>query len=204
MIKIKHFITTAIIGGLVVILPIAILLKLFIWLFQWVTQLIAPVTGLVIAATQANDVLAQLLSIALILTSCFFLGVLVKTSWGKWAYESIEYWFLTRLPGYKMLKDLFTKLQPQSEQKFSKPVLVHFDQGEQEFLGFVTEEYGDDRFAVFIPTSPSPMNGFVVQTDASKIRFVNVSAESMMKTVIACGVGSADLIEKTEGAVGKK
>lgn len=128
----------------------------------------------------------------------------MKTTWGKWLHERLEYWFLARVPGYKMLKELFTKLKPQEEQKFSKPVLVHFDKSDQEFLGFVTEEYEGDRYAVFIPTSPSPMNGFVVQTDVSKLRFVNVSAESMMKTVISCGVGSAALVKQADVSAKEK
>lgn len=196
--KIKTFLVTAFIGGLVVLLPVAVLFKIFIWIFQWLAGLIAPVTGLMIATTSVSEALAQGLAFLSVVLTCFFVGLLVRTAWGSWAHKHLEYWILARIPGYKTLKELFLKLQPAQGQTFSKPVLFSLEKSGNELLGFITEEYGNGRYAVFIPTSPSPMNGFVVQTTEEHIRFVNVSADAMMKTVIACGVGSELIIKNSE------
>lgn len=200
MARLKRFLTTVTIGGLVVILPIAILLKIFIWLFEWAIMLIKPITSLLIETTQSSQTLAQWLAFFSVILSCFLVGLLVRTGWGKWLHDTLERLLLSRIPGYKMLKELMAKLQPEQDQKFSQPVLVKMAENSGEFLGFITEEYGSGRFAVFIPTSPSPMNGFVIQTDISHLRFVNVSAETMMKSVIACGVGSKEIMDKADAS----
>ncbi|MFT7223803.1 MAG: putative membrane protein [Cellvibrionaceae bacterium] len=194
--RLKKFFITTVIGGLIVILPITILVKFFIWLLEWLAQLIAPITSILFAATQINVYLAQVLSFLIVLLTCFFVGITVKTAWGKWVHESLEYWFLSRLPGYKLLSELFAKLKPEGKQKFSKPVLVRLTTEQNELFGFIMDEYGNDRYAVFIPTSPSPMNGFVVQVGMENIRFVNVSVETMMKSVLACGVGSSNIVNQ--------
>jgi len=46
--KIKTFVTTAILGGLIVILPATILAIVLNWVFQAVTSMIQPFTNLVV------------------------------------------------------------------------------------------------------------------------------------------------------------
>lgn len=194
--KIKQFILTVFLGGLTVILPVAILYQVFKWLFGWLTQMIEPLTSLIINATKTNQLISEILAVVSLLLLCFFVGLFVKTTWGKLIQSLTEHWFLERIPGYKTLKELLSNLQPDQERAFSKPVLITLDKSENYFLGFVTDQYDDDRYAVFIPTSPSPVNGFVVQTTRSHIKFVDTPSESMMKTVLSCGVGSSEIMKK--------
>lgn len=196
--KFKHLVFTAFLGGLVVILPVVILLKLFIWLLNWITGIIQPLTGFIIATTQSSVYAAELISLSCILLACFLTGLLVRTAWGNWVHGFTERWFLERLPGYKMLKEIFTHLKPEENRSFSKPVMISLDKSKNYFMGFITDQYGDDQYAVFIPTSPSPVNGFVVQTSGEHLKFLDTDTENVMKTVISCGVGSANLMEKIQ------
>jgi len=50
--KMKTFIKTSIIGGLAVILPATLLILIFRWLFNWITDIIQPFTNLIIAKSQ--------------------------------------------------------------------------------------------------------------------------------------------------------
>ena len=196
--KLKQFILTVFLGGLAVILPVAILFKLFVWLFDWASDTIQPLTNYIIKTTQLTPLLAEALSASSILFICFGVGLVVKTTWGKWLQNLTERLFLGRIPGYRTLKELLSKIQPDQKRDFSRPVLISLDKSENYFLGFVTDQYDDDHYAVFIPTSPSPVNGFVVQTDIEHIKFVDTKSETMMKTVISCGVGSADIMAKIQ------
>lgn len=192
--RLKKFVLTVFLGGVAVILPVAILFKVFAWLFEWITEMIEPLTSFIIATTHTGLLVAQSLSVASILLICFLIGLLVKTTWGKWIQSMTERWFLERVPGYKTLKELLSNIQPDQKRDFSRPVLISLDKSENYFMGFVTDQYDDDHYAVFIPTSPSPVNGFVVQTNREHIKFVETKPEGMMKTVISCGVGSADIV----------
>ena len=68
---IKTFIKTSVIGGLVVILPAALLFLIFRWLFNWITDVIQPMTNLVIARGQFMEIVADVLVIAVIVAFCF-------------------------------------------------------------------------------------------------------------------------------------
>ncbi|MFT5657762.1 MAG: putative membrane protein [Gammaproteobacteria bacterium] len=192
--KFKNFILITVLGGLVVILPVVILLKLIIWLITWFSNFIQPLTDLVLSSTLTNIYIAEIVSMSSILLVCFITGLLVKTAWGKWIHNLTERWFLQRIPGYKTLKELFAQLKPAQERAFSKPVLISLDGNKNYFMGFITDEYGEDGYAVFIPTSPSPVNGFVVQTSSAHLKFLEMDKEALMKTVISCGVDSASMM----------
>ncbi len=192
--KVKEFFTTIFIGGLTVILPVFIIFKLLVWLFEWITGVLQPITGLIVSTAHINEWLSEILAIVGLVFGCFLVGLFVKTTLGKLIHEMAERWFLEHLPGYKMLKEVFKQLEPSEKKSLTKPVLINLDGHESSLMGFITDEYDDNRFAVFIPTSPSPLNGFVVQTSADRIRFLDTSAENVMKAVIACGVGSSNIV----------
>lgn len=186
----QQFFKTLLIGGFVVIMPSVVLVKIFLWLLGWLTQAIAPVTGLIASATQHNQLIAQALAVMSIVLGCFFIGLIVQTRAGKWFQQRVENTFLSRLPGYTILRDLFSQLQPDQKRSFSRPVLFSWDRQENYLLAYITDEYDDDRFAIFLPTSPSPLNGYVVQTTREHLKFLDTSAEQVMQVVIGCGVGS--------------
>lgn len=198
--RVQKFVVTMFIGGLIVILPTVVLLNILFWLVGWVTEVIEPLTGLIVETTRTNRLVAEAAALLSILTSCFMIGLLVQTSLGNWIHRWFENSFLARIPGYRILRDLVSQLGPKQNGGFSRPVLFSWDKQDNFFLAYITDEYGEDRYAIFIPTSPSPVNGFVIQTTLDHLRFLDVSAESMMKVVISCGVNSNQLMEKIESS----
>lgn len=62
-------------------------------------------------------------------------------------------------------------------------------------LGFVTANYhdvqtGKDVTAVFMPTSPNPLTGFVVIVDDEKVTKCNMTLEEASKLIISAGLVS--------------
>jgi len=98
--KLKNFLKTSLLGGVVVILPVAIPVSVTLWLFDLVTGPIEPLTRLLISDSQINEKAAEILGIILILLACFFVGVLVRTQLGDFLYPRI----LKLAPGYSMIK----------------------------------------------------------------------------------------------------
>lgn len=194
MSKIKKFFTTVLLGGFLAILPITIVLNILLWLIRWITNIIEPLTRLILTATHTDRLIAEFLSFALIISACFFIGLFIKTNAGKWLQDKAEQGLLGRIPGYKMLKELSVQLQSGTQRSFSKPVLFSLDKNDNYFIGYITEEYGEDQYAVFIPTSPSPMNGYVIQTNIDHLKFLDISAEKAMKIIVSCGVGSENIM----------
>ena len=69
--RIKTFITTSLLGGLAVILPVTITILIFKWIFNFVIQIIQPLTQLVVARSQFQFLAAEAIVLGIILSSCF-------------------------------------------------------------------------------------------------------------------------------------
>lgn len=187
--RFKNFLSTVFVGGLLAILPVVIIFKVFSWLFTWLMEFIHPFTTVITSNTGFNITAAKIIATTAVILSCFIIGILVKTAWGKWLQSFTERWFLQKIPGYTALKEIFNQFQPDNKQNFSKPVLITLDKGANYLMGFVTDKYDNDRYSVFIPTSPSPVNGFVVQTTSENLKFIDAPSETVMRSVLSCGVG---------------
>lgn len=187
--RFKNFLSTVFVGGLLAILPIVIIFKVFSWILTWLMEFIQPFTTVIASNIGVNITTAKVVAMTAVILSCFLIGILVKTAWGKWLQSFTERWFLQKIPGYTTLKEIFNQFQPDNKQNFSKPVLITLDQGGNYLMGFVTDMYDEDRYSVFIPTSPSPVNGFVVQTTRDSIKFIDAPSETVMRSVLSCGVG---------------
>jgi len=196
MSNIKNFFTTTFIGGLVVLLPIAILYKLFGWFLSIVREFISPVSELVADKLYTDLFISELVAALGVLFFCFMVGLIIRTAWGAWLHHLVERIFLANIPGYQSIRDLLSQLNSKSKNSFTQPVLYSFDNNKNYLIGFITDTYSENRVSVFIPTSPSPVNGFVIQTDLSNVKKLDISTEAAMKIVIACGVGSNQMIQK--------
>jgi uncharacterized membrane protein len=60
----------------------------------------------------------------------------------------------------------------------------------------VTSRHADGHVTVFVPTGPNPTSGFIYHLDASLVELhPEIGVESMMKTVVSCGAGTAHLFK---------
>ena len=202
--RIRQFIRTAIIGGLVVILPLSILLFAIKWLFGFVTNAIKPLTDLVVANSPLHGLVADLIVIVVIVVACFLVGLFVRTKLGRILYEKAESGLLVKAPGYKLIKETVNQFLGKKESPFSSVALVRIFGNDTKATAFVTDKHEDGSFTVFIPTGPNPTSGQIFHLDAEYVHPVDVSVEDAMRSIISCGAGSEMLInalkEKAEPA----
>jgi len=197
--KIKNFIKTSIIGGLVVVLPVAVLAGIFNWMFSFVAGIIQPLTDIILVRSDIKEIVADLIVVITILIICFILGVVVKTSFGKFFYGFIENTLLFKIPGYTLVKETIGQFVGSKKSPFSSVALVNIFQNETLVTAFVTDEHEDGSFTVFVPTGPNPTSGNIYHLKAAMVTKVDVSVESAMKSIISCGSGSQVLIDAFAG-----
>ncbi|MCK5013857.1 MAG: DUF502 domain-containing protein [Candidatus Omnitrophica bacterium] len=194
--KIKSFIMTSLIGGIIVVLPVAILAAVFGWVFSFVTNLIQPFTDLLVAKSDLREVIADLLVLAIILATCFIIGVVIRTKFGKFIYSKIEAHSLKVAPGYNLIKETVLQILGNNKTPFSSVALVQIFGNDTLVTGFVTDEHSDGGFSVFVPTGPNPTSGNIYHLEGKYVHPVNVPVEDAMRSIISCGAGSSQLIEK--------
>ena len=173
--RLKEFLKSTVVGGLVVILPMAIFLFAVTWVFGLVRRAISPITTVVMQKSPLQGVVADVLVIALLIVVCFSVGVLVRTKFGKWLYSVLESKILGKAPGYSLIKETVSQFLGKKKSPFSSVALVQIFGNETLVSAFVTEEHEDGTCTVFVPTGPNPTSGNIYHLPQDRMHPVDVS-----------------------------
>jgi uncharacterized membrane protein len=197
--RIRNFFKTTLLGGVIVILPAIILILAFKWLFGVVGGAIAPLTNLVVewlpVPEQYNRMAATLIVLAVIILGCFCIGLFVRTRLGRMIYSAFENSFLSKAPGYRMIKETVNHLLGKKTSPFSSVALVNIYGNGTLMTAFITDRHENGMVTVFVPTGPNPTSGFIYHIDQQYVHPVDVSIEDAMRSVISCGAGSEKLLQ---------
>lgn len=189
--RVIDFIKTTAIGGLLVIVPAAIIVFVFGRLFA----------GLLDATTEILDalgisideaVILTALAIAILIGICFVTGLLVQTRLGAMAGKWLRRNIGTRIPMFNAISNL-TKRFVGAEGTMFAPVEVDLYGTDARVLGFLIESLPDDRCAVFMPTSPVATVGNIVLVEASSVRVLDASMSDALAVISQWGVDVRDL-----------
>lgn len=188
--RLRQFIVNTMIGGVLVILPIALFVVVVRTIVRFVSNLIRPLRGFINLPDLTATWVIDLISLSIILTGFFFLGLIVRTQLGKNFFKTMEETWLVPLPFYSIIRDTVQQFFGNEKMPFSQVVLVKVFSSETLMTGFVTEEISDDLFTIFVPTGPNPTNGFIFHVKRDQLIFVDTKPEDAMRTVIGVGTGS--------------
>jgi uncharacterized membrane protein len=198
------FFKTSLIGGFLVILPLALLFIVFKALFLFITKRIEPLSNLVIQNMRNNIeeyehivvFLADFISIALILFICFVVGAVVRTRSGRFFVAIVEKNLFDWIPGYKIIRETISQFFGKGKLPFSRVALVNAFGNETLLTAFITDEHADGIYTVFIPTGPNPTSGNIMHLKKEHVHEVTISTEIAMKSIIACGAASKPILEQ--------
>jgi uncharacterized membrane protein len=140
------------------------------------------------------DVLTTFIALGLITLLGFLSHLLLGRLMGAAAERLIQ-----NIPGvgafYNGVKQFVVTFGAKDRTQFNKVVLVQFPRAGAYTLGFVTNtvrgephaHLGPDHWAVFVPTCPSPVNGFFMYLPCREVIELEMSVADAMKTIISCG-----------------
>ncbi|MBC8459077.1 MAG: DUF502 domain-containing protein [Deltaproteobacteria bacterium] len=191
--RIKTFIKTSLLGGLAVILPVTITILIFKWIFNFVIQIIQPLTQLV--ASNFQEFAAEAIVLGIILSSCFLVGAIVKTKLGQFFRRHFENVLSKFIPGYGMIKSTVAQIFDRKKYPFSSVALIQAFENETLMTGFVIEKHPDDIYTVFVPCGPNPTTGYIFHLQQQYVHPVTVPVENALRSIISCGVGSKPLLD---------
>ncbi|MAX56374.1 MAG: hypothetical protein CL537_12855 [Alcanivoracaceae bacterium] len=201
--RVWFFIRKSLLGGLTILLPISIIVFFFRWIYQTVTDMISPFTSVFINAFGLPKFVADWLAVLAVMVLCFLVGTLVATRLGSWLWQQWEENVMTRLPGYTTVREVIAQLMGNSsDSPFSRGevarVWLYGRNVDVSVTALVTSRHADGHVTVFVPTGPNPTSGFIYHVDETLVELhPEIGVESMMKTVVACGAGTA-LLFKTD------
>ncbi len=192
--RFKSFVKTSLIGGIIVILPTVIFLFFFKWLFRLVTDIIQPLTNLVVIRSNIKEIVAHILVLSIIAIGCFGIGVFVKTRLGKYIQEKLENRISKIAPGYGTIKEIVMQLIGK-KFPFSSVALVRIFENDTMVTAFITDSHPDGSYTIIVPTAPNPTSGFIYHVKGEYVHHIDIPVEKVMRSVITCGAGSKNLIK---------
>lgn len=196
--RLKKFLKNAILGGLLVILPVAIFLFILSWVFGLIRKAISPLTIILMEKSPLQGLIADVIVIIVLIAACFAVGVSVRTKVGKWLHSVLESKILLRAPGYMLIKETIFQFLGKNKPPFSSVALVDIFANGALVTAFITDEHEDGSYTVFVPTGPNPTSGLIYHMPQDRVRLVKISIEDAMRTIISCGAGSSDILAKLE------
>ena len=138
--------------------------------------------------------LGVILTVVIVLST----GLLVHNVLGQ---RLLSYWegLLRRIPVvssiYHSVKQVSDTLLSSNGLAFRKVLLVRYPHPEAWSLAFqtaipgeVTQQLKDEYVGVFIPTAPSPVNGFYFYVRRTDTIELNISVDVALKSIISMGV----------------
>jgi len=211
----KYFLT-----GLIILLPIALTIIIAIWLFDLLTDpFVGIVENMIISIErkrgfdlQHHMTLVLVISrIIVAIVLCIFIFIL-----GFLGRRYFEHYFakwsravFTRIPIIKTIytvsHDVTKSVFTEGKTAFQKTVLIPFPKPDTHALGLVTGEppaavkkaLGDKgNLAVFVPTSPHPISGYMLISSQKELLDVTMSSEDVFRYLISCGLAHPEEAKK--------
>src|SRR4030042_1211121 len=100
--KVSQFLKITLIGGLVVILPVALLVFLLMKAMTEVQEVLQPIVSLL----PEDVILPKVMALLIVIAGCSLTGLVLNPRIGWQVYQAGERQILERIPGYTLLRSL--------------------------------------------------------------------------------------------------
>jgi uncharacterized membrane protein len=161
---------TTILGGVIFLLPFAIVVFLVGQLAQIIYSIAAQLEWAVPKWSVGGMSLAVLLATVALVALCYLAGVAARRSFGRRFSEKIERNLSLLFPRYVIWKgQLASNFGADEDAAPMRPVLVTFDEAAR--IGFEIERTAaGDQATIYLPGAPDPWTGHVVHVRAERVQ----------------------------------
>lgn len=196
-------------SGLVVILPFAITLVIFLFILNLITkpfsEMIEPwlyslnLTILKDLDRATVHYIVEFIVLVLLFIFTLILGTLARIFIVHSFFKLTDN-VLRRLPVvnkiYKTSKDIIATLFSPSKTSFKKVVLAPFPSQDEFCVGLVSgtppyhcqDKVNEELVTVLIPTAPHPISGYIVLYKKKDLIELPMTVEEALKFTISCGI----------------
>jgi len=197
----------SLLGGLVVILPVALLAITFTWILNFIRKFINPIANLILNIIEITglrfpsymkELFADIIAILVILIICFIVGVIVRTKVGKYLHKQVEKRILARFPLYNLFRETILQFFGTKRMPFSKVAVANIYGNETMVTAFITDEHDNGMVTVFVPTGPNPTSGNIYHLKEEFVHPIDAPVEDTMRSIISCGAGSRNILSKAK------
>lgn len=194
--RLGQFVRRALIGGLLIMLPLAIISFFFRWVYQTLSGAISPFTQVFVNSFGFPQFVADMLVLLLLVLICFAIGTMAGTRLGSWSWRWLDGRVMAHVPGYRTVREITSQLLGENhDSPFKKGevarVWLYGRDLDVSVTALLTSRHPDGRLTVFVPTGPNPTSGFIYHVDPALVELrPDIGVDQLMKSVLSCGAGS--------------
>lgn len=189
----KHFLT-----GLVILLPIVITIAVIEYLVDFFTKPFVHFVSSYLRGLNSNELVILILSKLLILL-CLFLFIIGLGILTRWfvirSIVNLGDRILHKIPiintVYKTTQEIIRSIFASDAEAFKQVVLVPFPRKETWALGLVSGDAPQTSLSplisVLVPTTPSPVSGFLLMYKPEDLIYLDMKPEQAIKYIVSCG-----------------
>jgi len=191
--SITEFFKSCLIGGLFVVLPLALFFLLLDQILQLLVAIATPIADLLPAGMFDEVKAPVVIAIILIMGASFLFGLILRSvllrRFGRW----IERTTIGRLPLYNAVKSLSKGLIGAREDEAFRSAILNSADGEREIV-YLVEDHGNGQVTVLVPWAPASFAGSVKIMSKDRIELLDASLGDTSRVLGHWGVGARDLL----------
>lgn len=198
--RIRKFLRTTLIGGVVALAPLTLIILLFRWVINLIGRTLTPLVETIMQDPDPNPYYKfalYVISFTAIVLLFFIIGLVIRTRYSRFLNRA-EDRYLLKIPGYKLAKETVQQFFGKNRSFFKEVVLVDIFKTGALMTGFITDDQGD-IISVFVPTGPNPTSGLIYHLPKEQVLKTNAPVDLAMKTIISCGAGSTEVFASRTG-----
>ncbi len=192
----------SIVDGLLISLPIIVIFVLIYLIFDLIKKFLSPIIDVITPLFNIPEFMSTIISMIVLVGIFFVIGEAVRKRKGRRWVKSFERNYLKGIPLYSSISEIIKHFTGLETMPFQQVVLVDPYNTGVMLTGFVTEKISDAMYTIFVPTAPNPTNGNIYHVPVNRLKFLNVSTEQAMRTVVGVGSGSSVLFAHGKGLAG--
>jgi uncharacterized membrane protein len=182
-----EFIKTTLLGGVLVIAPVAAIVFILAKVATILRHILEPVADKLPASIH----FPYMTELVAVLVICFLAGLLIRTAAGRWVGGLIERHVFEKFPGYTLIKALMGRSLGGSMDQAAIPALAEMEEGLVPAL--IIERHHDGYVTVFVPSPPVPTVGQSYVFASSKVHPVDISLPKFVSCIAKWGVGAQEM-----------
>jgi len=194
--RLRNFLRTTLIGGIVALAPLTLIVLLFRWVITVIGRNLTPLVDTILQDPDPNPfykLALYVITFTAVLLFFFIIGLVVRTRLYRFMSKA-EDLYLQKIPGYKLAKETVQQFFGKNRSFFREVVLVDIFNSGALMTGFITDDQGE-VVTVFVPTGPNPTSGNIYHLSKDRVLKTGAPVDAGMKSIISCGAGSAELFD---------
>jgi uncharacterized membrane protein len=192
--KTIEFIKTTAIGGLMLILPVAVIIFILGYLINLLVSLNTTLAQYLPYEIFDNALVIMAVAILSVILICFAAGLLLRTGLGERLKKALDNFLISNIPMYGFIKNVTQRITGDDVLTLT-PAEVDLFGSAARSLAFVIEEIPDNRYAVFVPSSPALTIGQVYILPASSVKMLDKPVRDAIDAISQWGSGMTHLYE---------